>query len=256
MASIYVLGFLFNIVLCFCMGDPNAILNSPMEQPVAQIFYNSLGKAGGIVYASCAVILLQFIVLTAMQSLARTVFAFSRDRLLPFSSVWAKVNPITTTPLNAVWFSVFWCIAINLIALGNYAAIEGVFNITAIALDWSYMIPVICKLLFNQFEPGPWNMGKWSSYVNLWAVIWTGFVSIIFFCPTEMPVSPENMNYAIVFMGFIFICAIGYWFIRGKKFYVGPLKETAIQGQGATGGILEAIPVKKSEELKGAPVAA
>lgn len=247
MASVYGLGFLFNIVLCFCMGDPTAVLNSPMEQPVAQIFYNSLGKSGGLVYASCATILLQFICLTATQSLARTVFAFSRDRLLPLSSVWAKISPVTKTPLYAVWFSVFWCIAINLIALGNYVAIEGVFNITAIALDWSYMIPVVCKLVFGQFKPGPWNMGKFSTWINLWAVIWTAFVSVIFFFPTEMPVEPDNMNYAIVFMAFIFLCAYVYWYVRGKKFYVGPLKETTIQGHGSAGGILEAVPVESTD---------
>lgn len=243
MGAVYVLGFLFNIVLCFCMGDVASILASPMEQPVAQIFYNSLGKSGGLVYASCAFILLQFICFTATQALARTVFAFSRDRLLPLSSVWRKVNSTTGTPLYAVWFSVFWCIAINLIGLGSYTAILGVFNITAIALDWSYIIPVVCKLLWNRFEPGPWHMGKYSTAVNLWAVIWTVFVSVIFFFPTSRPVDGETMNYAIVFMAFILLCAMVYWYVRGKKFYVGPLKETTIQGE-SNGGILESVPVE------------
>lgn len=243
MAAVYILGWLFNIVLCFCMGDPTEILASPMAQPVAQIFYNSLGKSGGLVYSACAFVLLQFICFTATQALARTVFAFSRDRLLPMSSVWIKINPMTGTPLYAVWFSVFWCIAINLIALGNYAAIEGVFNITAIALDWSYMFPVICKMLFNQFEPGPWHMGKFSTAVNAWAVIWTVFVSIIFFFPTARPVSGENMNYAIVFMAFILLCSTAYWYIRGRKFYVGPIKETTIQGHSG-GGIMESVPIQ------------
>jgi hypothetical protein len=30
----YVVGWLFNIVLVFCMGDPKAILKSPAGQPV------------------------------------------------------------------------------------------------------------------------------------------------------------------------------------------------------------------------------
>ncbi|KAH8697883.1 putative amino acid permease [Talaromyces proteolyticus] len=251
MAAVYVLGWLFNIVLCFVMGDPNSLINSPMEQPVAQIFYNSLGKSGGLVYTVCAFILLQFICFTATQSLARTVFAFSRDRLLPLSNVWCKVSKLTGTPLYAVWFSVFWCIAINLIALGNYAAILGVFNITAIALDWSYIIPVVCKLFFGRFEPGPWHMGKFSVLVNWWAVIWTTFVSIIFFFPTAEPVTGENMNYAIVFMAFIMLCALVYWYVRGKKFYVGPIKETVVQGHSTGGGILEATPTESIEKKDG-----
>lgn len=57
MAFTYVGGFLFNIVLCFVMGEPSEILASPMAQPVAQIFFNVLGKAGGLFYTVFAVII-------------------------------------------------------------------------------------------------------------------------------------------------------------------------------------------------------
>lgn len=222
----YLGGFLFNIVLCFCMGDVNSILNnSPIDQPVAQIFYNSLGKGGGIFFTVCGLVIIQFVCFTAMQALGRTVFAFSRDRLLPFSSVWKRVNSFTQTPLWAVWISTLLCIIINLIGLGSYAAISGVFNITAIALDWSYCIPILCKLIFDKFEPGPWNMGRFSKLVNAWACLWTLFVSIIFLCPTVYPASPINMNYACAFLGVILICAMVYWYIRGRVFYTGPVTE-------------------------------
>ena len=46
------------------------------------------------------------------------------------------MDRFTGIPLLAVWISVFWCIAINLIGLGSYIAIAGVFNVCAIALDW------------------------------------------------------------------------------------------------------------------------
>jgi predicted neutral ceramidase superfamily lipid hydrolase len=87
------------------------------------------------------------------------------------------------------------CIAINLIGLGSYIAIAGVFNVTAIALDWSYVIPIICKIFYGRFEPGPWNMGKASFYVNAWACIWTVFVTIIFILPTVRPVTANNVSW-------------------------------------------------------------
>lgn len=65
------------------------------------------------------------------------------------------INPLTQTPIYAMWISVFGVIAINLIGLGSYTAIADVFNVTAIALDVSYCIPIVCKLIFSQFEPGP-----------------------------------------------------------------------------------------------------
>lgn len=232
MVFTYVGGFLFNIVLVFCMGQlgtDNDILNSPVQQPVAQIFYNSLGPAGGIFYTVCAVIILMFLGFTAVQALARTLFAFSRDRLVPGSKIWTKINKRTQTPLYAVWISIFFCIAINLIALGSYIAIAGVFNVTAIALDWSYTIPIACKMIFGKFEPGPWHLGKYSWYVNFWAVTWTVFVSIIFLCPTTIPTSADTMNYAIAFLGAIFVFAGLSWILGASKYYTGPLVEAEVQ---------------------------
>jgi amino acid permease (GABA permease) len=254
MAFTYVLGWLFNIVLCFCMGDPAEILASPIYQPVAQIFYNSLGKGAGIFFTVAAFIILQFVCFTATQALARTVFAFSRDRLIPFSHIWTKVNRFTGTPLYAVWISVFWCIAINLIALGSYIAIAGVFNVCAIALDWSYVIPILCKLIWGKFTPGPWHMGKFSPFVNAWACIWTLFVSIIFIMPTIRPVTPNNMNYAIVFLAFILLCAAVYWFIGGRKFYTGPILEAQIE-QEVDGSSPDLSDHEKKDDLQREPVA-
>jgi hypothetical protein len=64
----YVAGWLFNIVLCFCMGDPADILATTIGQPVAQLFYNSLGKGGAIFYTVCGFIILEFVCWTAMVS--------------------------------------------------------------------------------------------------------------------------------------------------------------------------------------------
>ncbi|KAK5122160.1 hypothetical protein LTR85_004406 [Meristemomyces frigidus] len=228
----YVAGWLFNIVLCFTMGDingPNGILGSPIEQPVAQIFYNVLGKGGGITFTVCAFLIIKFVTFTAMQSLGRTVFAFSRDQLIPFSSVWTKILPLTGTPILAVWISVFWCIAINLIGLGSYTAIAGVFNVCAIALDWSYCIPIACKIFWpSNFRRGPWHMGKFSTAVNIYACLWTAFVSVIFVMPTALPTTAATMNYAVVYLGGILFIAGLYWVVRGKKFYTGPLVEADI----------------------------
>ncbi|KAL8659465.1 MAG: hypothetical protein Q9226_000424 [Calogaya cf. arnoldii] len=220
----YVGGLLFNIVLCFVMGDMASILESPMEQPVAQIFYNVLGKNGGIFYTVCAFVIIKFVTFTGMQSLGRTLFAFSRDGLVPFSNIWVKTNPVTETPLYAVWICVFAAIAINLIGLGSYAAIVGVFATTAIALDWSYCIPIVCKMAFGQFERGPWHMGGLSWWVNAYGVVWTLFASIIFILPTARPVSGYTMNYAIAFLGAILIFSTIFWYAGGRRYYTGPFE--------------------------------
>ncbi|KAK3685428.1 amino acid permease [Podospora appendiculata] len=218
----YVVGWLFNLVLVFCMGDPAEILASPIFQPVVQIFYNVMGKGAAIWFAMAAFVVMNFVCITAQQAGSRTVWAFSRDRMLPGSKIWHKIWKKTDTPVLAVWMYGILCILINLIGLGSYITIAAIFNVCAIALDWSYCIPIICKLLFGRFEKGPWNLGAASRFVNAYAVIWTSFVSVIFLFPTVMPVTADNMNYAVVILTFILVIATAYWFIHGQQFYTGP----------------------------------
>jgi amino acid permease (GABA permease) len=228
MGFTYIVGILFNIVLVFCMGDPAEILNSPVAQPVAQIFYNVLGKGGGIFYAVAAFLIMNFVAITAIHACSRTAWAFARDQMLPFSRFWYKINTVTQTPIHAVWLTTICCILINLIALGSYTTIAAIFNVCAIALDWSYCIPIICKMFGGQFQRGPWHLGRFSLFINAWAVLWTAFVSVIFFMPTIRPVTPENMNYAIVIFAGIGVFATSYWYISGRKFYHGPRANTQI----------------------------
>lgn len=230
MGCTYILGWLFTIVLCFCMGDVDSILLSPIQQPVAQIYYNSLGKGGGILFTVAAFVVIQFVCFTATQALGRSVFAFSRDRLLPLSQIWVQIDARTGIPLYAVWVSIFWIITINLIALGSYTAILGVFNVCAIAFDWSYCIPIACKLVFkNDFQPGPWNLGAAGKFVNAWACLWTLFVSIIFVLPSYRPVTGEDMNYAIAYVGLIVAASTLFWYLGGRRYYVGPLVQVQVE---------------------------
>ena len=245
----YLVGWVFNIILVFCMGDPTEALSSPIGQPVVQIFYNVMGKGPSILFTVCAFVIMNFVCITALQAGARTLWAFSRDQMIPGSGVWYKIWRRTDTPVLAVWFYTFLCIVINLIGLGSYITISAIFNLCAIALDWSYCIPIICKLCFGRFERGPWHLGKASPFINIWACCWTCFVSIIFMFPTVLPAAADNvsfflkktslslnlsdskcianlsqpqMNYAVVILAFVMIIATAYWFIHGRTYYTGP----------------------------------
>jgi amino acid permease (GABA permease) len=190
----YLGGWVFTIVLVICMGDPETILATPVGQPVAQLFFNVLGKGGGMFFTVAAFIIINFGQIVAIQATSRTIFALSRDEMLPLARVWTRINRYTGTPLNAVWVLILFCICLDLIALGSYETVAAVFNVCAIALDWSYCIPILCKLLFGKFERGPWHLGRASFWINVWACIWTLFVSIIFILPSFRPVTAENVS--------------------------------------------------------------
>ena len=86
------------------------------------------------------------------------------------------------------------CAIINLVGLGSYTAIGAIFNLTAIALDWSYCIPILCKMIFGKFEPGPWHLGRYSFWINLYSVAWTLWASILFELPLILPVTAQNVS--------------------------------------------------------------
>ncbi|KAK3378576.1 amino acid permease [Podospora didyma] len=222
----YVVDWLYNIVLVFCMGNPVSILSSPVAQPVVQIFYNVMGKGAAIFFAVAAFSVMNFVCITALQAGSRTIWAFSRDSMLPGSRIWYKIWEPTATPVLAVWLYSLLCILINLIRLGSYITISAIFNLCAIALDYKF--------------------------VNMYACYWTAFVSIIFLFPTVMPVHADNMNYAVVILFFVFLVATVYWFVHGRQYYIGPLTRAHVEGGEIISGEGESINGKDEEAKKAA----
>lgn len=181
--------------------DPSKnILASSINQPVVQIYYNVMGKGASIFFAVAAFVIMNFVCITALQAGSRTIWAFSRDEMIPGSRIWYKIWKKTDTPVLAVWLYTLICILINLIGLGSSVTIDAIFNTCAIALDWSYCIPILCKLFFSKFERGPWHLGRASPFVNMWACAWTAFVSIIFLFPTARPVTADTVSCFLNFL--------------------------------------------------------
>jgi amino acid transporter len=161
------------------------------------MFYNIMGRSGAVFFAIVGFIVLNFVCIPSIQAGSRTVWAFARDEMLPGSSIWYKIWPRSQTPVNAVWLYSALCIAVNLIGLGSEITIAAIFNICAVALNWSYCIPIFCKLFYGRFERGPWHLGKASTVVNIWACSWNTFISVIFLFPTMRPVDASNVSFRI-----------------------------------------------------------
>jgi amino acid permease (GABA permease) len=191
----YILGFLFNMVLVFCMGDPVKLAHTPHGQPVAQIFYDVMGPGAAVFFTVMGFIVLNFVCIPSIQAGSRTLWSFSRDELVPFSKVLYTIDRRTDTPIIAVWTYASLCILINLIGLASQIAIGAVFNVCAVALNLSYVVPIICKLVGGKFERGPWHLGVWSLPINIWACGWNMVMSVIFLLPIELPVTPGNVSY-------------------------------------------------------------
>ncbi|KAJ5748898.1 uncharacterized protein N7511_010594 [Penicillium nucicola] len=225
-------GWLLTVSMCFCLTDYEGILNSPTGLPAAQIFLNAGGKRGGTVMWAFAILVQFFTGCSAMLADTRMAYAFARDDALPFSKFLSKVNPRTHTPVNAVWFVVVFSISLNCIAIGSTQTATAIFNITAPALDLSYVSVILAHQLYKskvKFIEGPFTLGKWGTPINYVAVIWVLFISTILFFPPQLPVTPANMNYAICVGGFIAAFAMAWWWIAARGKYTGPQTNDIIQ---------------------------
>jgi amino acid transporter len=135
-------------------------------------------------------------------------------------SFWSNINSLTGTPVNAVWLVVTFCSCLNLIGIGSTQTIVAIFNITAPALDLSYIAVIVAHRVYAHRVPfieGPYTMGRWSRPVNAIAVVWVLFISVVLFFPPFKPVTAANMNYAICVAAVIALVSMTWWFTSAKK---------------------------------------
>ncbi|TFK47246.1 APC amino acid permease [Heliocybe sulcata] len=223
-----ILGWGINVSLAFCMGtDLDSLMNSPIGQPMAQIFFNSFGQKGTLgIWA--VVVLVQYMMGSSMVLAAsRQSFAFSRDGALPFSSVLYRMNSYTKTPVNTVWFVCISSILLGLLAFAGEGAIDAVFAIGVVALYVAYAIPIMARFMGeNEYKPGPFNLGIWSLPVAIIAVAWMAFMGVVFLFPTSPQTSVADMNYTIVVLGGVLILSLIWYYFPvygGVHWFTGPI---------------------------------
>ncbi|GAT24458.1 amino acid permease [Aspergillus luchuensis] len=220
-----ILGWILTISMCFCLTDYEGILNTPTGLPAAQIFLNAGGKLGGSAMWGLAILVQFFTGCSAMLADTRMAYAFARDEALPFSSFLSQINPYTQTPVNAVWFVVFFSICLNCIAIGSTHTATAIFSITAPALDLSYVSVILTHQIYRKqvkFVEGPFTLGRWGPYINWVSVIWVMFISSVLFFPPTVPVTVSNMNYGICVGIFIAAFAMVWWWVAARGRYTGP----------------------------------
>ncbi|KAL0952585.1 hypothetical protein HGRIS_006841 [Hohenbuehelia grisea] len=223
-----ILGWAINVSLAFCMGtDLEAILDSPIGQPMAQIFFNSFGERGTLgIWA--IVVLVQYMMGSSMLLAAsRQTFAFARDGALPFSGWLYRMNSYTKTPVNTVWFVATWSTLLGLLAFAGDQAINAIFAISIVALYVAYAIPIAARFLGdNDFAPGPFSLGVFSLPVAVIAVLFMLFMGIVFLFPTTPQTSVADMNYTVVVFGGVMILSlVWYYFPKygGVHWFTGPV---------------------------------
>ena len=194
--------------------------------PPAQIFLDALGSSSMAQFLLFIVCVAQYFCgMASVTANSRMSYAFSRDNALPGSSLWAKVNPRTGTPTNSIWLCVGLSILLASPALFNTTAYLAVTSIAVIGLYIAYVVPVFLRLRKPDFEPGPWNLGKWSAPIGWTAVVWVFLICILFVLPPASPVTVDTFNYAPIAVLAVLVFAGVSWMLGGKTHFMHGAKD-------------------------------
>ena len=205
----------------------NNLLNSSTGMPPAQIFLDALGSPFTAKLLLLIVCVAQFFCgMASVTANSRMTFAFSRDKALPGSHLWAKVNPRTGTPTNSIWLCVVLSALLALPALFNNTAYLAVTSVAVIGLYIAYIVPVLLRRLRgSDFRPGPWHLGKWSPLIGWIAVAWVILICVLFVLPPSKPITVDSFNYAPIAVIVVLLFATVTWFARGKEYFMQGKKD-------------------------------
>jgi amino acid transporter len=159
---------------------------------------------------------------------SRMIYAFSRDRGLPGSSLWHRINPRTRTPTNSLWFGIVLSALAGSLTLfpskkGVPVAFFALTLMCVIGLYISYIIPVFLRLRNPDFKPGPWNLGPQGKLVGWFAVAYVGVICIVGLLPQFVPWNRwETANLTLPVIGGIGLAVGIWWAVSAKNWFTGP----------------------------------
>ncbi|KAH6711871.1 amino acid transporter-like protein [Leptodontidium sp. MPI-SDFR-AT-0119] len=225
-----ILGFGYALMLLFSLGDLGELLESPTGFPFMQLFLNvTESKAGSTIL----ILAVTFIAVAAnaagCTSTSRTFWAFARDSATPFPEYFAHVNTSLQIPVRSVVLVTAAQMLLGFIYLGNSTAFNAILSMAILGMYTSYLLPIVYMTFYGRrklgvAQFGPFKLGNsLGPVVNIAAICWL-LVAIVFSTfPTLQPVTPQNMNYAIVVMGGWLVTGVAFFFTSGRRRYSGPI---------------------------------
>ncbi|OTB01425.1 hypothetical protein M426DRAFT_323446 [Hypoxylon sp. CI-4A] len=231
-----VTGVAFILVILFCIVDPDTVLNTPTNMPIAELILQGTGSRAG---ATVLTLMLAICFINGtngcVTSSSRLLYAMARDKGIMYHNYFAHITPGLDVPVRTILLTFVFNILFGLLYLGPSVAFSAYAASTTIFLNVSYVFPVVVLLIRGrgillQFrsEGTSFALGNVSGWVlNIIAAIFVIVTSVFFCFPTGLPVSADEMNYVVVVIGIFLIIVTTFWFMLGKTFE-GPEFEAII----------------------------
>lgn len=222
-------GFIFLLAVCFCIGDIETVANTSTLVPLIQIFFDSTGSNVASCFLASFIVIIDMAAANALLTEgSRSLYAFARDRGLPFSSFVSRIEPRYQVPVVAICVSGVVQMAFTAIYFGTVTGFNTVIAIATEGFYLSYAMPLLVRIISyfsgsHRQLSGPWAMKPAVSLaLNTIGLIFLLFACITFNFPSEYPVNKDNMNYTSAAIGVIMFVALITWFTSARKQFSGP----------------------------------
>ncbi|KAI1140280.1 amino acid transporter [Hypoxylon sp. FL0543] len=232
-----VTGVAFILVILFCITDPEAVLSTPTNMPIAELILQGTGSR-----AAATVLTLMLAVCFingtngCVTSSSRLLYAMARDKGIVYHNYFAHISPGLDVPVRTITFTFVFNVLFGLLYLGPSVAFSAYAASTTIFLNVSYVFPVVALLLrgravLRQYQDQVggtyFALGRAGWALNFVAAVFVIVTSVFFCFPTGLPVSADEMNYVVVVIS-IFLIIVGTYWIGWGKTFEGPKFEAII----------------------------
>lgn len=206
-----IVGYAMLIFVTLAIRDLPAAVKA--QSAFLYVLESGLGRVGTVLTWLIAGAMF-FCGVASVTSNSRMLYAFARDGGMPLSESWRKVSPKWQSPHNAVWVSAAAAFVVAIWA----EAYSAMVALSTIALYASYAVPIAVGFVARRngkwHRRGPWDLGRWSSVVNVVALLWVAVITVLF-------VLPPNELAGYTFGGSIVLLTV-YWFAWMRKRFAGP----------------------------------
>lgn len=177
-------GFMIISLLVLSAGNIGQAQGS--DNALISILENALGTRATAASGIIVMISIFACAVASMATATRLLFSMSRDNMLPFSSLMARVNEQRQTPQIAT--AVIWVFSMIIVVL--FKRIEIITSVGALAAYLGYAGIMLSTLITkNKLKATPgFSLGKWRKPVQIIALTWTLLVVAALSIPeTDLP---------------------------------------------------------------------
>ncbi|MFD7013260.1 amino acid permease [Streptomyces sp. NPDC059161] len=214
-------GLVLMLALVYAIRDYAAEIGA--AAPPVQILVDALGGGTAKLLLLIVIGAMLFCGLANMTSNTRQIFAFSRDGAMPGSQWWHSVSLRTRTPVKAVWLAAACALVLIIPGWWSQTAFTAIVSVNVVGLYLAYGVPIFLRLRLDDFEPGPWNLGRYGKPVAAIAVVWIALSSVLFMLPQVSPITADSFNYAPIALGAVLLIATVWWFATARRRFQGPV---------------------------------